>query len=454
MNKLEFEKQIKLNKTAKELANFFGKSITTIRYWLQKWQLQAFSKCKRNVIIDGFKVCSKCHINKSINNYTARGKSKYRGACKLCTNTKINRQTRNNKNNILKQKLVTFKGGKCEICSIKTVHTGIYDFHHKDPSLKEYSIGTKRHSNIEKYKNEIDKCHLLCSNCHREVHGGLHPNYLITPEQPGQPNHNLVVERKICFACKINKPLSLYYKGDKTECKECRCLRSTMRIRNIKAQCFKYKGGKCEHCNYDKYIGAIDFHHIDPSKKDFNIAQSQKTFGDYYKKELDKCICLCSNCHRIEHARLFKLQNTQEKDKTTEQKLRQELDELKKESTNEINQLKDEVNQLKYTLKKESTDEIDQLKDEINQLKNELRMHIKNNKKEEVKIKKHSNCQDCNKNITLNSLRCNNCSKINRRKVKNRPPKSQLQDEVNKMGYCATGRKYGVSDNAIRKWMK
>ena len=42
---------------------------------------------------------------------------------------------------------------------------------------------------------------------------------------------------------------------------------------------------------------------------------------------------------------------------------------------------------------------------------------------------------------------------FSQRKVK-RPPYEQLQNEINDLGYSATGRKYGVSDNAIRKWIK
>jgi len=43
----------------------------------------------------------------------------------------------------------------------------------------------------------------------------------------------------------------------------------------------------------------------------------------------------------------------------------------------------------------------------------------------------------------------------NKKRIKaERPPISQLVEEVKKLGYCGTGRKYGVSDNAIRKWIK
>jgi hypothetical protein len=41
---------------------------------------------------------------------------------------------------------------------------------------------------------------------------------------------------------------------------------------------------------------------------------------------------------------------------------------------------------------------------------------------------------------------------LNRRKVE-RPPFNQLLNEVTEMGYSGTGRKYGVSDNTIRKWL-
>jgi hypothetical protein len=44
-------------------------------------------------------------------------------------------------------------------------------------------------------------------------------------------------------------------------------------------------------------------------------------------------------------------------------------------------------------------------------------------------------------------------TKLSQRKVK-RPEYEQLQNEINELGYCGTGRKYGVSDNAIRKWLK
>lgn len=60
---------------------------------------------------------------------------------------------------------------------------------------------------------------------------------------------------------------------------------------------------------------------------------------------------------------------------------------------------------------------------------------------------------DCGKNISYGAILCKECSDILQRKVK-RPLYKQLCSDVNLFGYSATGRKYGVSDNSIRKWVK
>jgi hypothetical protein len=59
----------------------------------------------------------------------------------------------------------------------------------------------------------------------------------------------------------------------------------------------------------------------------------------------------------------------------------------------------------------------------------------------------------CGNKMNKTSILCNTCEKINRRKVE-RPPYEQLQNEIKEDGYSATGRKYGVSDKTIKKWIK
>lgn len=63
----------------------------------------------------------------------------------------------------------------------------------------------------------------------------------------------------------------------------------------------KLKGG-CSVCGI-YHPAILDFHHTDPTKKDFTIAKSRTKSKEKFLKELDKCIVLCSNCHRILHWR-------------------------------------------------------------------------------------------------------------------------------------------------------
>lgn len=73
----------------------------------------------------------------------------------------------------------------------------------------------------------------------------------------------------------------------------------------IKLMAVEYKGGCCEKCGYKKYISVLEFHHIDSIKKDFGIAEKGYTRSwDKVKTELDKCMLLCSNCHREIHEEL------------------------------------------------------------------------------------------------------------------------------------------------------
>ena len=70
--------------------------------------------------------------------------------------------------------------------------------------------------------------------------------------------------------------------------------------RLTKQKAIEYKGGKCFICGYDKNCqGAYDFHHIKPEEKEFSIGSDGLTRSwDKVKKELDKCVILCANCHR------------------------------------------------------------------------------------------------------------------------------------------------------------
>lgn len=75
-----------------------------------------------------------------------------------------------------------------------------------------------------------------------------------------------------------------------------------------KLKAIEYKGGKCVICGYNKSVRALQFHHVDPSQKDFGISGSTKSF-EKLKPELDKCVLVCANCHAEIHDKLINLNN-------------------------------------------------------------------------------------------------------------------------------------------------
>lgn len=86
-------------------------------------------------------------------------------------------------------------------------------------------------------------------------------------------------------------------------CKQCNTIIVKKKRSKLKLQCFDYlKTSSCALCGYNKNISALDFHHTDPSIKEFSFSKYKKTvLGDALKSELDKCIVVCSNCHRELH---------------------------------------------------------------------------------------------------------------------------------------------------------
>ncbi len=132
-------------------------------------------------------------------------------------------------------------------------------FHHKDPKEKDSNISKMiyNNGNREKIINEINKCQPLCINCHRKKHKHYYNDSLHTSHQ--------------------NKIHDWYT--------------------NIK------KEMKCEICG-EKEIACLDLHHV--QNKTYKISRmiSYGASIELILEELNKCRCLCANCHVIEHERL------------------------------------------------------------------------------------------------------------------------------------------------------
>lgn len=78
----------------------------------------------------------------------------------------------------LRDQVIAYKGGKCEICAYDKCPSA-FDLHHLNPDEKDFNISS-RMTSFEAIRAELDKCVLLCCRCHREVHdGGWHNHFLV-----------------------------------------------------------------------------------------------------------------------------------------------------------------------------------------------------------------------------------------------------------------------------------
>ena len=116
----------------------------------------------------------------------------------------------------------------------------------------------------------------------------------------------LVVRRResgLCVNC--GKPARI----GKTQCQSCvedDKRRKLKQRKMLKKKAVEYLGGLCVDCGIvSEYPEIYDFHHWDADNKDMKISRLIDTTRDWRKiqVELDKCVLLCSNCHRIRHAK-------------------------------------------------------------------------------------------------------------------------------------------------------
>lgn len=116
------------------------------------------------------------------------------------------------------------------------------------------------------------------------------------------------IMNKTCIDCHEDKPLDSFYKQKghlhdvMVYCKTCFNQRCMQRWSNLKIKAVEYLGSGCTDCDLtlNNTIPAVfEFHHLNPSTKDCSWTKLRLRSWDKITQELDKCICLCANCHRI-----------------------------------------------------------------------------------------------------------------------------------------------------------
>lgn len=156
------------------------------------------------------------------------------------------------------KRAVEYLGGKCSRCGF--VGPPIcYDFHHLNPTNKDSAMSTIFGRSWNKIKMELDKCQLLCANCHMEIH-----------EE---------------WDNKIQRDGMNAYMHEYNQ--------------KRKRMAVQYLGGRCVKCGYSKCQRAMTFHHL--TEKDFTLSGHLNRAWKRLIFELDKCSLLCQNCHRKQH---------------------------------------------------------------------------------------------------------------------------------------------------------
>jgi hypothetical protein len=248
---------IERNMSIREIGREIGLSFTATKYHINKNGLK--TKPKYFIVPDDkTKVCRMCNVEKEVGEFIKRSnrRNTVHSYCKECVNKIGIDQDRK-----LKKKLLEYKGGECKNCGYKK-YDGALDFHHVDVNTKDFSIAVNRGKSIARLKEEVDKCIILCSNCHRIEHQRIRDE--------------------------TKKEYSLLYNKD------------------MKRKFVEYAGGPvCAECKIEyKDLCALDFHHLNPEEKKFNLSRAMNGINitDRIAQEIDKCILICSNCHREKHA--------------------------------------------------------------------------------------------------------------------------------------------------------
>ena len=116
------------------------------------------------------------------------------------------------------------------------------------------------------------------------------------------------METKFCPKCESDKSINDFYSKTKTQlqpyCKTCFNKYCSERWINKKIESIIYLGSKCNDCtvSYPTFPYVVfDFHHLNPKEKDFNWDKLKLQSAETIFEELNKCVLLCANCHRLRH---------------------------------------------------------------------------------------------------------------------------------------------------------
>lgn len=244
-----------------EISEKVNKSKTSVRHWLKKYNLKTIGKAGAKSLHkthDGMKVCSKCNEHKSIKEFRPRKDrpGTVQPHCKACDTKNTIAQEKSRK-----QFLIKYLGNACVDCGVIDNDIEIYDFHHLEPEHKDFTIQSRKSASLDTIVKELDKCVLLCANCHTRRHSAMKSESGYSNKIEGNTERfRAVREQKLMYACD-NAP-------------------------------------KCSQCGYDEHLGSLQISYQDEDKRFAKFNRQFENWTDEFKIALKNANILCRNCWR------------------------------------------------------------------------------------------------------------------------------------------------------------
>jgi len=229
-------------------------------------------------------------INEFLKDYTSRGEVEL--SCSYCgkkfTATKHNIQGRLSRRQQRGTNLLLYCSNSCSTKRYNRIRGyGTVDIECACCG-KQVVRGRTQHN-----KNKNSFCDSVCA---AKYNNRKHPKRKATTPEPcptcGNPKSSVAVKCVDCFN-RERAARSAESLADRLEAGR-RAVGSYKKRMKLKA--IEYKGGSCSLCGYNKSIRSLEFHHVNPSEKDFSLSSVTRKW-EVVKPELDKCILVCANCH-------------------------------------------------------------------------------------------------------------------------------------------------------------
>lgn len=167
IDRVELEGLAGRGATLSEMAKRLDRNVSTVRYWLKRYEIERSGlRGRRPRCGNGARFATFDCKRHGTTEFVLEGRGYYR--CKRCRSEAVARRRR-----AIKRQLVEEAGGACVLCGYAR-WPGALQFHHVEAAEKEFHLAQGGYSrSIARSRAEMEKCVLLCGNCHSEIEGGF-----------------------------------------------------------------------------------------------------------------------------------------------------------------------------------------------------------------------------------------------------------------------------------------